>query len=69
MASMAASEIKSRSGAIRRALKNGEVMMLTFHDKPWARVIPEEKYQRFEGLEDEVAQLRAELAKHKGAAA
>ncbi len=66
MATMAASAIRARSGDIRRALKNGEQVHLTFHDKPWARVIPDDYLT---ALEIENARLRAHLAELEEAAA
>lgn len=73
MATMAATDIKARSGAIRKALNRGEELLLTFHNKPWALVLPyqEATQLRTENarLTAEVEALRAKLAEHQEAAA
>lgn len=57
---LTAREMARRGGEVRRALQRGEQVHITFHDKPWARVVPDDFVDRLEG---EIARLRAELAR------
>lgn len=58
MTTLTARDIARRAGDVRKALKRGEHVHVTFHSKPWARIVPE---QYIGELESELARLRAQL--------
>ncbi|WP_431879228.1 hypothetical protein [Amycolatopsis sacchari] len=65
MTTMTAEHLSKNTGAVRRALVGGEEVRLTFHGKPYARVIADDRVQEeraeLERLRAEVAALRNKL--------
>lgn len=65
MTTMTAERLSKNSGDVRRALVDGGEVMLTFHGKPYARVIPldraEQERAELERLRAEVEALRSKL--------
>jgi antitoxin (DNA-binding transcriptional repressor) of toxin-antitoxin stability system len=63
MTTMTAEHLTRNPAVVRRALGNGDEVMLTFHGKPYARVIAhgrvEEERAELERLRAEVETLRA----------
>jgi prevent-host-death family protein len=53
--------LKQGAGIIRRAMQAGDEIAVTFHSKPLARIIPDE---RWEQTQAELDRLRDLVAKH-----
>ena len=58
MATMTAEGITRNPGDLRRALGNGDEVLLTFHGKPYARLV---SHDQAEEERAELARLRAEV--------
>jgi prevent-host-death family protein len=68
MASITAFEAKTRFGELLDRVSNGEEIVITRHDKPVARIVPEGK-PRLDEIQDAIRDLRAlrkEISKRKG---
>lgn len=58
MTTMTADDLSKKTGQVRQTLIDGNEVMLTFHGKPYARVIADE---RVEEERAELERLRAEV--------
>lgn len=54
-------ELKQSAGIIRRAMQIGDELRVTFHSKPLARIVPD---NRWEETQAELNRLRKLAAKH-----
>lgn len=54
--SITAKDLKQGAGIIRRAAKAGDEILVTFHSKPIARIVPDD---RWVALQAELQRLRA----------
>jgi len=65
MTTLTAESLTRKPAAVRRALGDGEEVLLTFHGKPYGRVIShvraEKERAELERLRAEVEELRAQL--------
>lgn len=59
--SITAKALKQGAGIIRRAMQAGDEIAVTFHSKPLARIVPDE---RWEQTQAELDQLRRLVAEH-----
>lgn len=58
---MSSDELSRKIGKIRKVTEAGGEIVVTFHDRPMARVMSAERWQQ---MQDELTQLRAALAAH-----
>jgi len=58
-------ELHHNGGELRRTVKHGGQLVVTFHNKPFARVVPAEHYDE---LTAELERLRAQIAQQEVAA-
>ncbi|RSN05992.1 hypothetical protein DMC63_37935 [Streptomyces sp. WAC 05977] len=58
MTTMTAEQLSKATGTVRRALVDGDEVQLTFHNKPFARIVA---HDRIEDERSELGQLRAEV--------
>lgn len=65
MTTIATDQLNRAPGTLSRALRSGEEVELTFHERPYARVVPHDDLERERAelakLRAEVEQLRARL--------
>jgi antitoxin (DNA-binding transcriptional repressor) of toxin-antitoxin stability system len=59
--SITAKALKQSAGIIRRAMEAGDEIAVTFHARPLARIVPD---QRWEDTQAELARLRELVARH-----
>lgn len=59
--SITAKALKQGAGIIRRAMQAGDEIAVTFHSKPLARIVPND---RWEQTQAELDQLRRLVAEH-----
>jgi prevent-host-death family protein len=59
--SIAVKALKQGAGIIRRAMQAGDEIAVTFHSKPLARIVPD---QRWEETQAELDRLRKLVAQH-----
>lgn len=59
MTTMTSERLSKNAGEVRRSLRSGTEVTLTFRGKPFARVVPPE---RIDQLEAELSRLRMKLA-------
>ncbi len=67
MATVTAFEAKTRFGELLERVSRGEEIVITKHDKPVARIIPEGRpLARIRQAADNLDALRARMAKRRG---
>lgn len=59
--SVTVKNLREEVGIIRRAMREGDELAVTFHSKPLARIVPDE---RWEQTQAELARLRQLVAEH-----
>ncbi|RJQ74179.1 hypothetical protein D5S17_23195 [Pseudonocardiaceae bacterium YIM PH 21723] len=71
MTTMTAENLTRSPAQVRRALKDGDEVLLTFHGKPYARVLPfdraEQERAEMERLRALVDELQAQIDQHQEA--
>ncbi|HEY3479824.1 MAG TPA: hypothetical protein VGL02_13085 [Streptomyces sp.] len=60
------SDLYTRGGEVKRALDRGDRIAITFHDKPWLQLVPDELVS---SLEARVAELEARTGELEAALA
>ncbi len=67
MGTVTALEAKTRFGELLERVAQGEEIVITRHDKPVARIVPEGRdLERVRRAVDNMRKLREEMAKRKG---
>ena len=67
MSTVTALEAKTRFGELLDRVARGEEIVITRHDKPVARIVPEERdLERVRRAVDSMRKLREDMAKRKG---
>jgi prevent-host-death family protein len=68
MSTVTALEAKTRFGELLDRVARGEEIVITRHDKPVARIVPEgrESLERVRRAVDDIRRLRNEIAQRKG---
>lgn len=60
--SMTSEGLQRNAGMVRRVLRDGGEIELTFHSRPYGRIV---SHEQLEAERAELAQLRAELARYR----